>query len=81
MVAGIVPGYRVFINFSDEKSASEIAGYVSVGCMFGDYFQAAGTDIKEAFLLSFATANSETPCPKILDVPTASASSEKSRAS
>ena len=30
MVLGIVAGYMIFINYSDKKSASEIAGYVSI---------------------------------------------------
>src|SRR6516164_1937972 len=30
MVLGIVAGYMIFINYPDKKSASEIAGYVSI---------------------------------------------------
>ena len=31
MVAGIVIGYMIFVQFPDKKSAAQIAGYVSIG--------------------------------------------------
>ncbi|HEX4331144.1 MAG TPA: dicarboxylate/amino acid:cation symporter [Usitatibacter sp.] len=31
MVAGIIVGYMIFVQFPDKKSAAEVAGYVSIG--------------------------------------------------